>query len=81
MYEGVKTSVRTSGGEIEDFPINIRLHQGSALSLFLFTLVMDKHIEGTQDDVPWCVLFASDIIPIDETMDEFNTKLEQWRYT
>jgi hypothetical protein len=42
MYDNVVTSVRTSDGDTNDFPINITLHQGSALSPYLFTLVMDE---------------------------------------
>jgi len=47
MYEGVKTSVRTSAGDTEYFPIDIGLHQGSTLSPFLFTIVMDELTRGT----------------------------------
>ena len=36
MYEGVRTRVRTVIGDMEDFSIHIGLHQGSALSPFLF---------------------------------------------
>jgi hypothetical protein len=42
MYDNVVTSVRTSDGDTNDFPINIGLHQGSALSPYLFALVMDE---------------------------------------
>ena len=41
MYEGASTSVRTQDGDTVDFPITIGLHQGSTLSLYLFTLVLD----------------------------------------
>ena len=41
MYDGVKTRVRTVGGDSEHFSILICLHQGSTLSPFLFALVMD----------------------------------------
>jgi hypothetical protein len=41
MYDNVVTSVRTSDGDTNDFPIN-RLHQGSALSPYLFALMMDE---------------------------------------
>jgi len=37
MYKGVKTSVMTSTGDIEYFPIDIGLYKGSNLSLFLLT--------------------------------------------
>jgi len=81
MYNGVRTRVRTMVGDTDDFPIDIGLHQGSALSLFLFTIVMDKITRGIQDEVPWCMLFAYDIVLIDETREAVNNKLEQWRAT
>ena len=42
MYNNVVTRVRTSDGDTDDFPIMIGLHQGSALSPYLFALVMDE---------------------------------------
>jgi hypothetical protein len=42
MYDNVVTSVRTSDRDTNDFLINIELHQGSALSPYLFALVMDE---------------------------------------
>ena len=42
MYDGAKTRVRTVGGDLEYFPVEMGLHQGSVLSPFLFALVMDE---------------------------------------
>ena len=42
MYNNIVTSVQTSDGDTDDFPIRIGLHQGSALSPYLFALVMDE---------------------------------------
>jgi hypothetical protein len=67
MYDDVVTSVRTSDGDINDFPINIGLHQGSALSPYLFALVMDKITRDTQGGIPWCMLFADDVVLMDES--------------
>jgi hypothetical protein len=50
MYDNVMTSVRTSEGDINDFPINIELHQG--LSPYLFVLVMDEVIRDIQVGIP-----------------------------
>ncbi|VFQ78699.1 unnamed protein product [Cuscuta campestris] len=52
---------------------------GSALSPFLFALVMDVLTQGVQDRVPWCMLFADDIVLIDDTREGLNDKLELWR--
>ncbi|KAK1610242.1 hypothetical protein QYE76_033915 [Lolium multiflorum] len=53
MYDNVVTSVRTSDGDTDDFPIRIGLHQGSALSPYLFDLVMDEVTRDIQGDIPW----------------------------
>jgi len=80
MYERVKMRVKTPVGDTEDFLIDIGLHQGSALSPFLFTIVLDELIKGIQDKVPWCMLFAGNIVLIDETrVGVLNVKLEQRR--
>ena len=81
MYDGAITNVRTSGGLSDSFPITIGLHQGSALSPFLFAIVMDELTKNIQDEVPWCMLFADDIVLVDETKDGINSKLELWRDT
>ena len=56
MYEGAATYVRTQGGATEEFPITIGLHQGSALSPYLFNLVLDVLTEHIQEAVPRCML-------------------------
>ena len=54
MYNNVVTSVRTSDGDTDDydFPIRIGLHQGSALSPYLFALVIDEVTRDIQEDIP-----------------------------
>ena len=52
MYAGGRTSVRTAGGVTNDFFIGMGLHQGSVLSSFLFTLVMNELTRGIQDELP-----------------------------
>ncbi|KAM1033960.1 hypothetical protein ACFX2A_038273 [Malus domestica] len=79
MYEGAKTAVRTHEGQTESFPITVGLHQGSSLSPYLFALVMDELTGHIQDDIPWCMLFADDIVLIDETQEGVNAKLNLWR--
>jgi hypothetical protein len=58
MYDNVVTSVRTSDRDINDFPINIGLHQRSSLGPYLFTLVMDEVTRDIQGGITWCMLFC-----------------------
>jgi hypothetical protein len=46
--------------EIYDFPINIGLHQRSALSPYIFSLVVDKVTRDIQGGIPWCTLFVDE---------------------
>jgi hypothetical protein len=79
MYDNVVTSVRTSGGDTNDFPVNIGLHQGSALSPYLFALMMDEVTRDIQGDIPWCMLFVDDVVLMDESRTGVDQKLELWR--
>jgi hypothetical protein len=79
MHNSVVTSVRTSDGDINDFPINIGLHQGSGLSHYLFALVIDEVIRDIQGDIPWCILFIDDVVLVDESRTGVGQKLELWR--
>ena len=40
--------------------------------------VLTRHL---QDDVPWCMLFADDILLVDKTREGVEDKLELWRLT
>ncbi|KAK3546666.1 hypothetical protein QTP70_031407, partial [Hemibagrus guttatus] len=45
MYERSRTVVRCAVGQTEEFKVGVGLHQGSALSPFLFAIVMDQFSE------------------------------------
>ena len=81
MYEGFVTNVRTCGGLTDEFSITIGVHQGSTLSPFLFTIVMDEITKSIYEDIPWCMLFVDDIVLIGETKEGVNKKLELWKQT
>jgi hypothetical protein len=76
MYDNVVTSVRTSDRDTNEFSINIGLHQGSALSPYLFALVMDEVTRDIQGGIAWCMLIADDVILVDESRTEVDQKLE-----
>jgi Reverse transcriptase (RNA-dependent DNA polymerase) len=76
MYTNVVTCVRACDDESDTFSIKIGLHQGSALSPYIFTLVMDEITKDIQGDIPWCILFADDVVLIDKSRIGVNQKLE-----
>ncbi|KAE8662012.1 hypothetical protein F3Y22_tig00113721pilonHSYRG00082 [Hibiscus syriacus] len=73
------TYVRTIVGDTEAFPVEIGLHQGSALSPYIFALIMDGSYCVTPDGVPWCMIFADDIVLVAETKTELNRRLVAWK--
>ncbi|KAK9053899.1 hypothetical protein SSX86_024974 [Deinandra increscens subsp. villosa] len=79
MYARMVTCVRAPVGDTDSFPVEVGLHQGSALSPFLFAVVMDEVTKSIQEDIPWCMLFADDIVLVEESKQRLNDKLEEWR--
>jgi hypothetical protein len=79
MYDNVVTSVQTSDRDTNDFLINIGLHQGSALSPYLFALVMDEVTRDIHGGIPWCMLFTDDVVLVDESRMGVDQKFELWR--
>ena len=43
------------------------MHQGLALSPYLFALVIDKLTKPIHDKSPWSILFADDSVLVDQT--------------
>ncbi|KAK3523423.1 hypothetical protein QTP86_032736 [Hemibagrus guttatus] len=56
MYERSKTVVRCAVGQTEEFNVEVGLHQGSALSPFLFAIVMDQLSEEMSSQFLVCIL-------------------------
>jgi hypothetical protein len=78
MYTNVVTYVGACDGESDTFSIKIRLHQESILSSYIFTLVMDEITNDIQGDIPWWMIFADDVVLIDESRIVVDQKLELW---
>ena len=60
-YTNSRTVVRTAQGQTDPFDIKVGLHQGSALSPFLFIVVMDTISKEFRGRPPWELLFADDL--------------------
>ena len=58
MYERSETVVRCAVGITESFKVKVKLHQGSALSSFLFTVIMDRLTDEVKREPPYrcCLL-------------------------
>ena len=80
MYEGSETVMRCAAGTIESFKVKVGLHQGSALSPFLFAMIMDRLTDKVRKEPLWTMLFADDIVICEETREEVERRLESWRY-
>src|SRR3984885_572296 len=74
MYEGARTTVRSSIGNTGKFEIRVGVHQGSCLSPLLFIIVMDAVSEHVGRDVPWDILIVAD-----ETKAELQTLFTDWQ--
>ncbi|XP_047469473.1 uncharacterized protein LOC125025503 [Penaeus chinensis] len=58
-----KSMLRCATGTSDDFEVTVALHQGSALSPFLFDrFLIDWLTRSVQNESPWDMLFADDIV-------------------
>ncbi|KAK3544152.1 hypothetical protein QTP86_003162, partial [Hemibagrus guttatus] len=80
MYERSRTVVRCAVGQTEEFDVEVGLHQGSALSPFLFAIVMDQLSEEVRQESPWTMMFADDIMICSESREQVEENLERWRF-
>ncbi|KAK3507053.1 hypothetical protein QTP70_003306 [Hemibagrus guttatus] len=80
MYERSRTVVRCAVGQTEEFNVEVGLHQGSALSPFLFAIVMDQLSEEVRQESPWTLMFADDIVICSESREQVEENLERWRF-
>ena len=79
MYKYAVTKVRSSVGETDGFEVKVGLHQGSALSPFIFNIVMDVMTREVRETVPWSIMYADDIVLCAENREDLEANLERWR--
>ncbi|KAK3536096.1 hypothetical protein QTP70_028686 [Hemibagrus guttatus] len=80
MYERSRTVVRCAVGQTEESKVEVGLHQGSALSPFLFAIVMDQLSEEVRQESPWTMMSADDIVICSESREQVEENLERWRF-
>ncbi|KAI8433634.1 hypothetical protein MSG28_015640 [Choristoneura fumiferana] len=79
MYYNVSTRVRRLAGTSNSFDVKVGVRQGSALSPLLFNIVMDYLTGDIQSPLPWCLLYADDVVLIDKCATQLQHTLELWR--
>ena len=80
MYEGASTRVQTKYGRTEAFNVEVGLHQGSALSPFLFLIVIDTLTRELRNHHElWELLFADDLVIVADTEQELQERFLAWK--
>ena len=79
MDDRATTTVKSAAGLTKELKVGVGLHQGSALSPFLFAIVIDRLTEDIRKDTPWDMLFADDIVLCRQNHKELEKDLEIWR--
>lgn len=61
MYEGSVTVVRRVVGETDGYKVKVGLHEGSALSLLLFAVVMVHLTNKIRQESLWTMISSDDV--------------------
>lgn len=73
------TVVKSVVGVTDAFKVEVGLHQGSALSPFLFSMLMARWTEEIRQESPWTMVFVDDTGICSELMEQVEETLERWR--
>ena len=60
-------------------PVTVGLHQGLALSPFLFAMIMDCLAEEVGEYTPWQIMFADGVVLCANCSEKLEPDLETWR--
>ena len=66
MYENAQTKVKCPAGTTKHFSVQVGVHQGSVLSLFLFNIVFDYLLKNLVNEPNVTSLFFADDAQCDE---------------
>uniref|UniRef100_W5NL76 ribonuclease H n=1 Tax=Lepisosteus oculatus TaxID=7918 RepID=W5NL76_LEPOC len=79
LYQKASSSVRCAAGTSDTFPIDVGVHQGSALSPLLFILCMDTVTKDIQTRHSWRILYADDVMIAGETRHGLEQQVQDWK--
>ncbi|XP_064080581.1 uncharacterized protein LOC135197441 [Macrobrachium nipponense] len=78
IYQRMSTKVIAAVGERENFEGSVGLHQGSALSPFLFVLVMNVLTEKIRNEELWA-LYTDDLVITTESEEDLQRRVGEWQ--
>ena len=76
MYTNARSRVRMDDTCSDDFSVKVGLHQGSVLSPLLFIIVLEALSKDFRTGCPWELLYADDLVIVDETMEKVVDRLK-----
>ena len=79
MSKDSETQIRTPTDRIESFKVTVGVHQGSAVSPCIFTIVMDTLTDNVRKRAPENVMFADDVVLCGKNRQVVEDQLEGWR--
>ena len=79
LYEGSKTKVKVESEFFKEFSVAVGVHQGSVLSLLLFSIVVDAVTENARKGLMKEVLYTDDLILMCEIMEDLKKRFLNWR--
>ena len=79
LYKGGKTAVSVDGELSSSFSLKVGFHQRSALSPFLFILVMNVLTEYVRDGSLMELLYVDDLVLFEESLNEIMDKYGRWK--
>ena len=79
IYQGATTRVTSKRRISEHVEAGVGLHQGSALSPFLFIMLVYTISQDVRTEVPWELLYADNLAIIDITSTDTQNRLESWQ--
>jgi len=79
LYTNTSSHVHCPASTSDNFPICVGVHQGSALSPFLFVVVMDTITHDLQQSIPWTLLYADDVMRANTTRGSLQEQVLLWK--
>jgi len=61
----------------DDFTVKVGVHQGSILSPFLFTMVLETLSNSFRTGLPWEFMYGDDLVLITDSMKEAVVKFKR----